>query len=214
MINLSTKNFAYIRVSSKDQNLARQRKEISDLKVVHERDVFVDKLSGRNYERPDYQSLKRQLRKGDVLYIKAIDRFGRNSREIKREWQEITQDIGADIVVLDMPLLDTRKHKDLLGTFVADLVLQVLSFVAEKEVENSSKRQKEGIAIAKAEGKHLGRPRLNLNTLSTEQKENLKLYYTDWKEKKISGVEFMKILNLKKSSFYKIIKEYESKNKR
>jgi DNA invertase Pin-like site-specific DNA recombinase len=205
---MSKKTFAYIRVSSKDQNEARQLKEIFDL-GINERDVFIDKESGKDFNRPQYQALKHCLREGDLLYIKSIDRFGRNSLEIKKEWKEITQDIKADINVLDMPLLNTKQYKDQLGTFVSELVLQVLSFVAERERENIKTRQAEGIAIAKAKGRHLGRPKLNLSTLSKNQRIELEKNYKEWKEKTITGVQFANILQLKKNSFYKIIKQYE-----
>ncbi|MFD2046456.1 recombinase family protein [Ornithinibacillus salinisoli] len=174
-----------------------------------ERDIFIDKASGKDFERPQYNALKQCLRKGDLLYVKSIDRLGRNSKDIKKEWEEITQEIKADIKVIDMPLLDTTQHKDTLGTFVGDLVLQVLSFMAEQERENIRQRQREGIEIAKAKGKHLGRPKLSLQTLSKKQKEILETNYPKWKEKKITGVQFMKELGLKKNSFYKIIKEHE-----
>ncbi|PGS53859.1 recombinase family protein [Bacillus sp. AFS041924] len=205
---MSKKTFAYIRVSSKEQNLERQLKEIHEI-GVDERDIFIDKESGKDFNRPAYQSLKHQLREGDLLYIKSIDRFGRNSKEMRKEWEEITQDIKADIKVLDMPLLDTTQHKDMLGTFVSELVLQVLSFVAERERENIRQRQSEGIAVAKANGKHLGRPKLGLSTLNKDQKNKLESNYSKWKRKEISGVEFMNLLELKKNSFYKVINEYE-----
>lgn len=204
----NTKIFAYIRVSSKEQNEARQLKEIEEL-GLNERDIFIDKQSGKDFNRLQYQSLKSCLREGDLLYIKSIDRFGRNSKEIKREWEDITQNIKADIKVLDMPLLDTTQHKDMLGTFVSDLVLQVLAFVSERERMNILQRQAEGIAIAKITGKHLGRPKLNMEALRKEQIHILERRYVEWKDKKITGVEFMNLLGLKKNSFYKIIKEYE-----
>lgn len=141
---------------------------------IDERDVFIDKESGKDFNRPQYQTLKARLREGELVYIKSIDRFGRNSKEIKKEWQEITQDIKADIRVLDMPLLDTTLYRDQLGMFVSELVLQVLSFVAERERNNIRQRQAEGITIAKAQGKHLGRPKFNLESLSKEQPRCLK----------------------------------------
>lgn len=201
------KVFGYIRVSSKDQNIDRQMKEMLDL-GIEERDIFIDKESGKDFDRPNYQALKRFLRKGDILYIKSIDRFGRNSRQIKREWEEITQEIGADIRVIDMPLLDTTQYKDTLGTFVSDLVLQVLAFVAERERENIKQRQREGIAIAKAKGKHLGRPAITLETLTPDQRRLLEDNYGRWKRKEITAVQFMKVLGLKKGTFYKLMKEY------
>ncbi|WP_265938413.1 recombinase family protein [Bacillus thuringiensis] len=205
---MSNKTFAYIRVSSKEQNEARQLKDMLEL-GISERDIFIDKESGKDFNRPQYQALKQCLRKGDLLYVKSIDRLGRNSKEIKREWEDITQNIKADIKVLDMPLLDTTQHKDTLGTFVSDLVLQVLAFVSERERENILQRQAEGIAVAKAQGKHLGRPQLNLSTISKQQRQALEQNYPKWKGKEITGVEFMGMLGLKKNSFYKIIGEYE-----
>jgi DNA invertase Pin-like site-specific DNA recombinase len=205
---MSNKTFAYIRVSSKDQNEARQLKEILEL-GVNDRDIFIDKESGKDFNRSQYKALKQCLREGDLLYIKSIDRFGRNSKEIKKEWEDITQNIKADIKVLDMPLLDTTQHKDTLGTFVSDLVLQVLAFVSERERDNILQRQAEGILVAKAQGKHLGRPQLNVNTISKLQRQHLEQNYPKWKSKEITGVEFMTILELKKNSFYKIIGEYE-----
>ncbi|WHY63651.1 recombinase family protein [Cytobacillus firmus] len=205
---MSSKTFAYIRVSSKEQNEARQLKEILDLDV-NERDIFIDKESGKDFNRPQYQALKQCLRERDLLYVKSIDRFGRNAKEIKKEWEDITQNIKADIKVIDMPLLDTTQHKDTLGTFVSDLVLQVLAFVSERERENILQRQAEGLAVAKAQGKHLGRPQLNLGTLSKYQRQTLEKNYSKWKSRQITGVEFMALLELKKNSFYKIIGEYE-----
>lgn len=204
-----SKTFGYIRVSTKDQNEARQLKEMGEL-GIDERDIFIDKESGKDFSRPQYQTLKARLREGDLLYIKSIDRFGRNSKEIMKEWQEITQDIKADIKVLDMPLLDTTQYKDQLGTFVSELVLQVLSFVAERERVNIRQRQAEGIAVAKAQGKHLGRPQLNLKSLSKHDRQTLENNYQNWKDKKITGVQFADMLQLKKNSFYKIVKEYET----
>lgn len=205
----NTKTFGYVRVSTKDRNTDRQIVEMQEL-GINERDIFIDKASGKDFDRPQYQALKTQLRKGDLVYIVSLDRLGRNSDAIKKEWEEITKGIGADIVVTDMPLLDTRKYKDTMGTFVSELVLQVLTFMAQSEREKTLARQKEGIAVAKAKGKHLGRPQLNLNTLTKQQKTDLEANYTAWKAKEITGVKFMEILGLKKNSFYKIIGEYEN----
>lgn len=205
---MSSKTFAYIRVSSKEQNEERQLKDIVDL-GINERDIFIDKESGKDFNRPQYQALKQCLREGDLLYIKSIDRFGRNSKEIKREWEDITQNIKADIKVLDMPLLNTTQYKDQLGTFVSDLVLQVLAFVSERERDNILQRQAEGIAVAKAKGKHLGRPKISLSTLGKQQFLVLENNYVKWKSKEITAVQFMKLLQMKKNTFYKIIREYE-----
>jgi DNA invertase Pin-like site-specific DNA recombinase len=206
---MKNKIFGYIRVSSKDQNIDRQLNEMLEL-GINERDIFIDKESGKNFNRPQYKALKQCLREGDLLYIKSIDRFGRNSKEIKKEWEIITSEIKADIRVIDMPLLDTTQHKDTLGTFVSDLVLQVLSFVAEKEREDINRRQREGIESAKAKGKHLGRPKISLESLNEKQKAILKTKYESWKKNEITAVEFMNKMDLKKNTFYKIMKEYEA----
>lgn len=203
----TAKTFGYVRVSTKEQNTDRQIVAMQEL-GINERDIFIDKASGKDFERPQYQALKVQLRKGDLVYISSLDRLGRNSDAIKKEWEAITKEIGADMVVLDMPLLDTRQHKDTLGTFVSDLVLQVLSFMAQSEREKILARQKEGIAVAKANGKHLGRPQINLSTLSDKQRAELEANYQAWKAKELSSVQFMGILELTKNTFYKIVKEY------
>ena len=206
---MAVKTFGYIRVSSKDQNEGRQLSQMLQL-GINERDIFIDKESGKDFNRQQYQALKQCLREGDLLYIKSIDRFGRNSKEIRREWESITQDIKADIKVLDMPLLDTTQYKDQLGSFVSDLVLQVLSFVAERERDNIRQRQAEGIAVAKAQGKHLGRPKIDLSSLPKDQHKKLREHYSAWKSGDITAVQFMQLLDLKKNTFYKIIKEYEA----
>ena len=149
--------YGYIRVSSSDQNEERQRIALRNAGVP-ERRVYLDKQSGKDFDRPQYRRLVRKLKPGDLLYILSIDRLGRNYKEIQRQWQILTQKIGVDICVLDMPLLDTRRGKDLMGTFIADLVLQILSFVAENERESIRRRQAEGIAAAKARGVKFGRP--------------------------------------------------------
>lgn len=141
---MDNKKFGYIRVSSKDQNEGRQLEAMKKL-GLSERDIFMDKQSGKDFERVQYQLLKRIIRKNDVLYIHSLDRFGRNKEEILNEWNDITKNIQADIVVMDMPLLDTTQYKDSLGTFIADLVLQILSWMAEEERDRIRKRQREGI---------------------------------------------------------------------
>lgn len=198
---MNNKKFGYIRISSKDQNIDRQMAEMKEIEL-NERDIFTDKQSGKDFKRPQYQALKQCLRAGDVLFVKSIDRFGRNSKEIMKEWDEITQDIKADIVVLDMPLLDTRQYKDLMGDFVSRLVLQVLSFVAQKEREDIHTRQAEGIAIAKAQGKHLGRKKIEVPDKFSE-------IYIKWKDGEIKAVEAIKKLGLKKTTFYQMAKSYE-----
>ena len=140
--------YGYARVSSFDQNEERQLIALKN-KGVDKKNIYIDKQSGKNFERPAYRQMINKLRAGDLLYILSIDRLGRNYEEIQRQWRILTKEIGIDICVIDMPLLDTRQGKDLMGTFIADLVLQILSFVAQSERENIKKRQKEGIAAAK-----------------------------------------------------------------
>lgn len=195
------RKFGYVRVSSKDQCLDRQINALLEV-GIDERDIYKDKESGKDFNRMEYQFLKRCLQKGDVLYIKSIDRLGRNYKMIVEEWNYITKEIGCDIVVLDMPMLDTRQYKDLLGNFISDLILNVLSFVAENERNNIKTRQREGIAIAKAQGKHLGRPK-------AVYPDGWDIYYGDWKEGKATAKKTMDILGLKTTTFYKLVKQYE-----
>lgn len=149
--------YGYIRVSTREQNEDRQLLALKEL-AIPEKNLFVDKQSGKDFERPQYRKMVRKLKKDDLLYIKSIDRLGRNYSEILDQWRILTKDKGVDIVVMDMPLLDTRRGKDLMGTFLSDIVLQVLSFVAENERMNIRQRQAEGIAAAKARGVRFGRP--------------------------------------------------------
>lgn len=150
------RTYGYIRVSSSDQNESRQYMAMYEQGIA-ENHLFIDKLSGKDFRRPQYRTMLRQLKPGDILCVTIIDRLGRNYEEIQQQWRIITRDMKVDILVLDMPLLDTRRDKDLLGTFISDLVLQVLSFVAQKERENIRKRQAEGIAAAKINGIRFGR---------------------------------------------------------
>ena len=149
--------YGYIRVSTLDQNEDRQLRALRQ-RGVPMQNIYMDKQSGKDFNRPQFKKLVKKLRRGDLLYVMSIDRLGRNYEEIQRQWRLLTQDIGIDICVLDMPLLDTRNGKDLMGTFIADLVLQILSFVAQNERENIRKRQEQGIAAAKARGVKFGRP--------------------------------------------------------
>lgn len=153
---MSQKLYGYMRVSTVEQNEARQRLDLIRWGVPI-KNIFMDKLSGKDFDRPQYQKLKRKLRENDLLVVKSIDRLGRNYADIQEEWRIITKVIKADIVILDMPLLDTRKDKDLIGTLIADIVLQLLSYVAEAERANIRQRQAEGIAAARTRGIHLGR---------------------------------------------------------
>lgn len=196
------KRFAYIRVSDKTQNENRQLDEMLQ-QEIEERDIFIDKASGKDFNRPKYQALKQMLRAGDILYIKSIDRFGRNKDDILKEWNEITKEIGADIVVLDMPLLDTRQYKDVLGSFVSDLVLQILSFFAEEERRKIKERQREGIEAAQRRGATFGRPAA---TFPSKFEEVYKL----WKNGEIKAIEAMEELELKRTTFYKLIQKFES----
>ena len=143
--------YGYIRVSSTDQNEDRQRLAMKE-RAVPEKNIYADKQSGKDFDRPQYKRLVKRLRPGDLVYVLSIDRLGRNYEEIQRQWRMLTKEIGADICVIDMPLLDTRNGEDLMGTFIADLVLQILSFVAQSERENIKKRQAQGIAASKARG--------------------------------------------------------------
>ena len=200
---MANRTYGYIRVSDADQNEARQLKAMQDV-GVDDRFVLIDKQSGKDFNRPQYQILKNALREGDLLIIKSIDRLGRNYKEIMKEWQTITQDIKADIKVLDMALLDTTLHKDLLGTFISDLILQVLAYVAQQERDNIKQRQSEGIAIAKAQGKHLGRPKADFP-------KDFEVIYKEWKDGKITAKKAMIMLDLKTTTFYKLVKQYESR---
>ncbi len=151
------KNFyGYMRVSTADQNIDRQKVELLKWGII-EQNIYCDKLSGKDFNRPEYLKLKKRLKEGDVLVVKSIDRLGRNYRDIQEEWRVIVKVKKADIVILDMPILDTRTNKDLIGTLISDIVLQLLSYVAQAERENIKQRQAEGIALAKAKGRHLGR---------------------------------------------------------
>ena len=158
--------------------------------------IYIDKQSGKDFERPQYKKLVNKLEKGDLLYILSIDRLGRNYEDIQKQWRILTKDIGIDICVIDMPLLDTRNGKDLMGTFIADLVLQILSFVAQSERENIKKRQAQGIAAAKAKGVRFGRP-------ETPLPENFDKIIRDWDKGKISTVEALQLCNMSESTFYR-----------
>lgn len=198
---MEIRKFGYIRVSSKDQNESRQLESMKKV-GIDPRDIFIDKQSGKNFDRAQYQLLKRIIRKGDILYIHSLDRFGRNKEEILHEWNDITKNIEADIVVLDMPLLDTTQFKDSLGTFIADLVLQILSWMAQEERERIRKRQREGIDIALQKGIAFGRPKAQVT-------EKFKEVYTRWKAGEITAVKAMQEAGIKKTTFYKLVKEYE-----
>ena len=197
---MSNNVYGYVRVSTKDQNEDRQRIALAEFPVP-EKNIFMDKLSGKDFNRPKYRRLMRKLRSGDCLVVKAIDRLGRNYEEILEQWRIITKEKGVDIVVLDMPLLDTRHTgRDLTGTFVADLVLQILSYVAQTERENIKQRQKEGIAAARLRGVQFGRPRKPLP-------ENFEQIRFDWKNKKITSREAARQLSVAQDTFLRWVRE-------
>lgn len=191
--------YGYVRVSSTDQNEERQLVLMVE-KGINAKNVFVDKQSGKDFERTAYRRMLKRLRGGDLLYISSIDRLGRNYEEIQKQWRILTKDIGVDICVIDMPLLDTRNGKDLMGTFIADLVLQILSFVAQSERENIKSRQAQGIAAAKANGVKFGRPR----TLLPEDFDKI---VKDLKKGKLSTDAALELCNMSKSTFYRRIRE-------
>lgn len=201
---MENRKFGYIRVSTKEQNEGRQFDAMISA-GINERDIYMDKQSGKNFDRPQYQLLKRIIRKGDVLYIHSLDRFGRNKEEILKEWNDLTKNLEADIVVMDMPLLDTTQYKDSLGTFIADLVLQILSWMAEEDRNRIRKSQREGIDTALKNGVKFGRPEIEVSEKFVE-------VYNRWKTKEITAVGAMRILNLKKTTFYKLVKLYENKD--
>ena len=185
--------YGYIRVSTKEQNEDRQLIAMNAVNVSPE-NIFMDKQSGKDFNRPNYKRLLRKLKRDDLLYIKSIDRLGRNYEEIQQQWRVITKDKGVDICVIDMPLLDTRRGKDLVGTFLSDIVLQVLSFVAENERTNIRQRQAEGIAAAKARGVRFGRPPEPLP-------KNFYSSYKKWRAGKITGTAAAKACNMPLSTF-------------
>lgn len=199
------KIFNYLRVSTKEQNEERQRvamQKFNQANGFENAIEMVDKSSGTNTDRPQLQLLLRVVGEGDLVVIQSIDRLSRNYNECKELWKQIT-DKGADIVVIDMPLLDTRQHKDLLGNFVSDLILQVLAYVGQQENEFRRKRQAEGIKVAKDAGKHLGRPKAELPG-------NFKEEYDNWKAGHQTAIATWTALGLTKTTFYKLVKQYEA----
>ena len=191
--------YGYVRVSSITQNVARQLEEMREYDLSN-KNIFIDKQSGKDFNRTSYQALKKKLKKGDLLIIKSIDRLGRNYEMIIEEWSDITKCIEADIFVIDFPLLDTRsENENLVGKFIADIVLQVLSFVAQNERENIRKRQAEGIKIAKANGVRFGRPIYKLP-------DDFETIARKFKNKEISNVVAAKILKMNRSTFLKYAK--------
>ncbi len=187
--------YGYVRVSTKEQNEDRQLRAMDQVPVPKE-DIYVDKESGKDFNRPMYRRLVRRMRRDDVLYIKSIDRLGRDYKEILEQWRVLTKEKGVEIVVLDMPLLDTRRGKDLVGTFLSDVVLQSLSFVAENERKNIRERQREGIEAAKRRGVQFGRPAIPMP-------EGFEEVYARWLSKEISGAEAAKLCGITQATFYR-----------
>ena len=192
--------YGYVRVSSTDQNEDRQILEMQRWKIK-KKNIYIDKQSGKDFNRPSYQRLLGKLKKGDLLYVKSIDRLGRNYREIQDQWRVLTKEMEVDVVVIDMPLLDTRVYKDLMGTFIADLVLQVLSFVAENERENIRKRQEEGIRAAKLKGVMFGRPMIKVP-------DNFGSLVKQWERGHIRAEDVAKECDMSIATFYRRLREY------
>jgi DNA invertase Pin-like site-specific DNA recombinase len=195
--------FAYVRVSTKDQNSARQIAAITEYAEMHNLEIkqlYEEKASGKDFNREEYKSLKMALREGDTLIIKELDRLGRNMEQIKNEWQEL-QKRGVDIIVIDNPMLNTANKTDLEKTLISNIIFELMSYLAEKEREKIRSRQAEGIAIAKKAGKYTGRKPL--------QRDNFQAVYESWRADEIKAVEAMKVLNLSKATFYRKVKEFE-----
>ncbi|NRF96123.1 recombinase family protein [Paenibacillus frigoriresistens] len=197
----NTKEFFYGRVSTTEQNEERQLAVAQEL-GISERDIYIDKQSGKDFNRPQYQAVKVQLRQGDTMFVKELDRLGRNADEIKREWAEITQGIGAHIVIVDMPILDTRQYKNGMEKVISNIVLELLSYMAERERETIRKRQAEGIALAKADGKHLGRPKMEVSN-------EFQRVVTEWQDGNMTAREAQRRLNMKPATFYRKVRELE-----
>ncbi|MBQ0041875.1 MAG: recombinase family protein [Lachnospiraceae bacterium] len=191
--------WGYARVSSADQNEVRQILALEEA-GVRDTHIYMDKISGKDFDRPEYTKLTMRMKRGDLLYILSIDRLGRNYEEIQNQWRYLTKDRGIDICVIDMQLLDTRVCKDLLGTFIADLVLQILSFVAQSERENIKKRQAQGIAAAKARGVRMGRPAKGMP-------EEFVQLVNQWEKKELSMGEMLSRCNISEATFYRRLKE-------
>lgn len=191
--------YGYARVSTAEQNEDRQMAALREMGVA-ERNIYLDKVSGKDFDRPMYRRLTQRLRPGDLIYVKSIDRLGRNYREINEQWRILTKEKRVNLVILDMPILDTRKGRDLMGTFLADIVLQVLSFVAENERVNIRQRQREGIAMARIRGVHLGRPVKKLPSQFPQ-------IYEQWWTRQISSQEAARRCRMPLSTFYRKAKE-------
>ncbi len=194
-----TRVYGYVRISSTDQNEDRQLDAMVS-RAVPQKNVYVDKVSGKDFQRAQYQKMVKQLRSGDLLFIVSIDRLGRNYEEVQNQWRILTKEIGVDICVIDMPLLDTRNGKDLMETFIADLVLQILSFVAQNERENIRRRQADGIAAAKARGVKFGRPEVPLPA-------DFGTIVKAWRMQLITEDEAVERCGVSRATFYRWVRE-------
>lgn len=196
-----TVTYGYIRVSSRDQNEDRQMDALQSL--VAKKNIYIDKQSGKDFDRPQDKKLVKKLKKDNLLYIKSIDCLGRNYSEIQDQWRYLTKEKGVDIVVLDMPLLDTRRGKDLMGTFLSDIVLQVLSFAAENERSNIRQRQAEGIAAAKARGVRFGKPQIQLP-------DHFGQIVAAWERGEITIHEVIRQCDMSEATFYRRLREFRA----
>jgi DNA invertase Pin-like site-specific DNA recombinase len=194
--------YAYIRVSTSEQNEDRQLLAMQE-KNIPPKNIFIDKQSGKDFNRPEYQRLVKKLKKNDLLYVMSIDRLGRNYEEIQNQWRILTKKIGIDICVLNMKILDTRTYKDLLGTFISDLVLQILSFVAETERNNIKERQRQGIAAAKVRGVKFGRPTKKLP-------DNFKTLIQYWQNNQISLQNILQQCDISETTFYRRLNNFKN----
>ena len=199
-------DYGYVRCSTVEQNEARQLIAMKKLGIANV-NIFTDKISGKDFERPAYKALVKKFQPGDLLYIVSIDRLGRNYEEIQNQWRILTKEYGVDIAVIDMPLLDTRLNKDLMGTFIADLVLQILSFVAHNERDNIHKRQAEGIAAAKERGAKFGRP-------AKESPDNFIELMKKWERGKLKTKDFMAQTGMTESTLYRRIRECQTEKEK
>jgi DNA invertase Pin-like site-specific DNA recombinase len=201
----SMDNYGYVRVSSTDQNEDRQMIVMNELRITSA-NIYIDKQSGKDFQRPAYQALIGVLKPGDLLYVMSIDRLGRNYEDIQTQWRVLTKERNVDIAVVDMPLLDTRNGKDLMGTFIVDLVLQILSFVAQNERENIRKRQTEGIAAAKLKGVRFGRP-------VKVAPHNFSSLVKQWEKGEIALARVLAVCDMSEATFYRRLREHRMMNK-
>ena len=195
------KIYGYVRVSSVNQNEERQLAAMQELKIPKSQ-IFTDKQSGKDFDRIMYKNLIKKLKRGDLIYVLSIDRLGRNYEEIQNQWRILTKEKGIDICVIDMPLLDTRLHKDLIGTFISDIVLQILSFVAQSERENIKKRQAEGIKAARARGVHMGRP-------IKRPPNNFEILAKKWSQGKLTTTELIEQTGMTETTLYRRLREHK-----